>query len=109
MARFTPTPAEVALVIQIFARTDPQTKGILTGDAALEVFGPQRAKLPLTVLSDIWSIADGNANGLLSWVEVAIAVRLMGWAQKGEKVTKALIDKRECICYLMLSRLESTW
>jgi epidermal growth factor receptor substrate 15 len=101
MASFTPTPAEVALVTQIFAKTDPQKKGILTGDAALEVFGPQRANLPLAVLGDIWSIADGNGNGLLSWKEVAIAVRLMGWAQKGEKVAKALIDKRECICYLM--------
>jgi epidermal growth factor receptor substrate 15 len=96
MASFTPTLAEVALVTQIFLKADPQKKGILTGDAALEVFGPQRAKLPLTILAAIWSIVDGSGNGLLSRKEIAIAVRLMGWAQKGEKVTMALIDKREC-------------
>jgi epidermal growth factor receptor substrate 15 len=91
---FTPSQPELALVAQIFAKADPQKIGILTGDGALKVFGG--AKLPPTVLGEIWSIADEDNNGWLPRKGVAIAVRLMGWAQKGEKVTEALVNKREC-------------
>lgn len=93
MSSFTPSPAELALVTQIFAKADPQKIGILTGDAALKVFGG--AKLPPTVLGEIWSIADEDNNGWLPKKGVTIAVRLMGWAQKGEKVTQSLINKRQ--------------
>jgi epidermal growth factor receptor substrate 15 len=91
--KFSPTPAELALVSQIFAHADPQKLGILTGDVAVRVFGG--AKLGPTVLGEIWSIADEDNNGWLPKKGVAIAVRLMGWAQKGEKVTQALINKRQ--------------
>lgn len=103
---FTPSPAELALVAQIFAKADPQKIGILTGDAALKVFGG--AKLPPTVLGEIWSIADEDNNGWLPRKGVAIAVRLMGWAQKGEKVTEALVTRRECICNFAVSILMLT-
>lgn len=93
MASFTPSPAELALVTQIFLKADPQKLGILTGDAALKVFGG--ARLLPTVLGEIWNIADEDNNGWLPKKGVAIAVRLMGWAQKGEKVTQALVNKRE--------------
>jgi hypothetical protein len=109
---FTPSPVELALVAQIFAKADPQKIGILTGDAALKVFGG--AKLPPTVLGEIWSIADEDNNGWLPRKGVAIAVRLMGWAQKGEKVTEALVTRRECtfnlavgILMLTISRYKS--
>ena len=92
MANFTPSPAELALVTQIFLKADPQKHGILTGDAALKVFGG--ARLLPTVLGQIWSIADEDNNGWLPKKGVAVAVRLMGWAQKGEKVTQALVNKR---------------
>ena len=91
---FTPSPAELALVDQIFAKADPHKTGILPGDAALDVF--KDTKLPLTVLADIWNIVDDNDNGWLTRKGVAIAVRLMGWAQKGEEITSALIDRRKC-------------
>lgn len=93
MSGFTPSPAELALVTQLFAKADPQKIGILTGDAALKVFGG--AKLTPIVLGEIWSIADEENNGWLSRKGVAIAVRLMGWAQKGEKVQQSLINKRK--------------
>lgn len=93
MSGFTPSPAELALVSQIFIKADPQKIGILTGDAALKVF--DGAKLAPIVLGEIWGIADEDNNGWLSKKGVAIAVRLMGWAQKGEKVTQALVNKRE--------------
>ncbi|KAF9459355.1 hypothetical protein BDZ94DRAFT_1268459 [Collybia nuda] len=89
--KFSPTPAELALVSQIFVHSDPQKHGILTGDVAVRVFGG--ANLKPTVLGEIWSIADEDNNGFLPRKGVAIAIRLMGWAQKGEKITPALVNK----------------
>ncbi|GLB35163.1 putative eps15 homology domain containing protein [Lyophyllum shimeji] len=91
MSKFTPTAAELALVSQIFNQADPQKLGILTGDVAVKVFGG--AKLPPTVLGEIWSIADDDNNGWLPRKGVAIALRLIGWAQKGEKITQELVNR----------------
>ncbi|KAF8078166.1 hypothetical protein FPV67DRAFT_38614 [Lyophyllum atratum] len=90
MSKFTPTSAELALVTQIFNQADPQKLGILTGDVAVKVFGG--AKLQPTVLGEIWSIADEDNNGWLPRKGVAIALRLIGWAQKGEKITQELVN-----------------
>lgn len=90
-SHFTPTPPELALVNQIFAQADTQKIGILTGDVAVRVFGG--AKLAPTVLGEIWNIADEDNNGFLTKKGVAVAVRLMGWAQKGEKISQALLSK----------------
>lgn len=90
-SHFTPTAAELALVSQIFAQADTQKIGILTGDVAVRVFSG--AKLPPTVLGEIWNTADEDNNGFLTRKGVAIAVRLIGWAQKGEKVSQALLSK----------------
>ena len=90
-SHFTPTPAELALVNQIFAQADTQKIGILTGDVAVRLFGG--AKLAPTVLGEIWNIADEDNNGFLTRKGVAVAVRLMGWAQKGEKISQALLSK----------------
>ncbi|KAH7889962.1 hypothetical protein F5I97DRAFT_615298 [Phlebopus sp. FC_14] len=90
-SKFTPTSAELALANQIFVQADTQKVGILTGDVAVKVFGG--AKLSPTILGEIWGIADDDNNGFLTRKGVTIAVRLMGWAQKGEKVSQALINK----------------
>ncbi|KAF8836350.1 hypothetical protein BDN67DRAFT_336385 [Paxillus ammoniavirescens] len=90
-SNFTPTSAELALVNQIFAQADAKKIGILTGDVAVKVFGG--AKLAPTVLGDIWNFADDDNNGFLTRKGVAIAVRLIGWAQKGEKVSQSLLNK----------------
>ena len=91
---FSPTPAELALVNQIFAQGDPQKLGVLTGEVAVRIFGG--AKLPPATLGEVWNIADEDNKGWLSKKGVAVAVRLMAWAQKGENVTKALLNKRKC-------------
>ncbi|KAG9318144.1 hypothetical protein JVU11DRAFT_217 [Chiua virens] len=90
-SHFTPTPPELALVNQIFAQVDTQKVGILTGDVAVRVFGG--AKLSPSALGEIWNIADEDNNGFLTRKGVAVAVRLIGWAQKGEKISQALLNK----------------
>ena len=89
---FTPTSAELALVNHIFAQADSQRIGILTGDVAVKLFGG--SKLSPTVLGEIWSVADEDNNGFLTKKGAAIALRLMGHAQKGDKVNKSLLSKR---------------
>lgn len=100
---FSPTPAELSIVNQIFAQADPQKLGVLTGEVAVKVFGG--AKLPPTVLGEIWNISDEDNKGWLPKKGVAIAVRLIGWAQKGEKITQALTNKRKAYASLLQSRL----
>lgn len=90
---FSPTPGELAIVNQLFAQNDPQKFGIITGEVAVKIFGG--AKLSSTTLGKIWSIADAENNGFLTRKGVAVAVRLMGWAQKGDDVSEELINKRE--------------
>ncbi|KAL0578244.1 hypothetical protein V5O48_003739 [Marasmius crinis-equi] len=98
---FSPTQAELALVAQIFAQTDSQKLGILKGDDAVRIFGG--AKLAPTLLGEIWSIADEDNNGWLSRKSTAAALRLIAWAQKGEKVSKDLISKRKLLPVFALS------
>ncbi len=93
MSKFTPTPAEVALINHIFAQADTQKIGVITGDAAVKIFSG--AKLSPTVLAEIWNVADEDNNGVLTRKGVGIAVRLLGHAQRGENVSDALVSKRE--------------
>jgi epidermal growth factor receptor substrate 15 len=95
---FAPSPNELALVTQIFTQTEPEQPGILSGSEAVRVFSG--ARLSENVLGDIWSIADGDHNGWLDEMGVTVAVRLIGWAQKGLKVSKALVNRRECVSCL---------
>ena len=90
---FAPSQAEVALTNKIFEKCDPQKLGIITGEAAVNVFNG--SKLSAGVLVKVWGIADKDDNGFLTRKGVSIAVRLMGHAQRGEEVTEALISKRE--------------
>ncbi|KAI6030092.1 hypothetical protein EDC04DRAFT_2924248, partial [Pisolithus marmoratus] len=91
-ASFTPTLAELALVNRIFAQEDIGEIGVLTSDVAANVFSG--SKLPITVLAEIWDIADEENDGFLTKKGVAIALRLMGHAQKGVKVHKSLLSVR---------------
>jgi epidermal growth factor receptor substrate 15 len=92
-AVFSPTHGEVALVNQIFAKHDPQKFGIITGEVAVKIFGG--ANLSATALSQIWGIADADNQGFLTRKGVSVAVRLLGWAQKGEAISAELVNKRE--------------
>ncbi|KAF8626191.1 hypothetical protein AX15_005071 [Amanita polypyramis BW_CC] len=88
---FSPTPPETALVNQIFVLFDSQKLGVLTGDVAVKAFAG--AKLPPTVLGEIWNIADEENKGWLSRKGVSIAMRLIAWAQKGENISKDLLGR----------------
>ena len=94
MSSFSPTQPELALVNTVFAAADPQKLGIVTGEKAVEVFA--RANLPPTVLGEIWAIADKENNGFLTRKGVAMALRLIGHAQKGEQIKESLLDRRTC-------------
>ena len=72
---FSPTPAELALVNQIFAQGDPQKLGVLTGEVAVRIFGG--AKLPPATLGEVWNIADEDNKGWLSKKGVAVAEKIM--------------------------------
>ena len=97
MSSFSPTQAELALVNSIFAVADPQKLGIVTGDKAVETF--KGANLPPALLGEVWAIADKENNGFLTRKGVAIAVRLIGHAQKGESIKDSLIDRRASFSY----------
>ena len=87
----THSPAELALVQQVFNQADPNKLGIITGDAALQAFN--KTNLPPAVLGEIWAIADKDNNGFLTKKDTAIALRLIGYAQKGEQVSEDLVNK----------------
>ena len=92
---FTSSPAELALVAKIFAKADPRNTGVVTADAAIKIIGG--SNLSVEVLGNIWDIADKDNNGRLSRKGVAVAVRLIGWAQQGKlNVTEASANRREC-------------
>lgn len=92
-SKFAPTPGELNLVTQIFSKADPQRSGILTGDAAVDVFAG--SGLSSTTLGEIWQLSDTENNGFLTKKGVAMAVRLMGHAQKGEPVSEEMVAKGE--------------
>lgn len=89
---FSASVEELGLVSRILARADPQNLGFVTGDAAIDILGG--SGLSLRILGEIWDIADEESKGHLSEKGLAIAVRLIGWAQKGEIITQALVNKR---------------
>jgi len=97
---FIASSSERSLVRQILTKADPEQRGTFTREVALKAF--EDVKLPDEVLHEIWNIADDDNNGWLSERGLAIAVRLLGWAQKGEKVTEALIHRRKCRRFLKL-------
>ena len=88
-----PTAEESAFADEILRRSNCQHTGLLTAEAAVEVFN--RSGLSRYELRDIWGLADGDANGVLSKDELIVALRVMGWVQNGKRFTEALVDKRE--------------
>lgn len=90
-SEFTPSQAEAALTARIFEKVDTNKLGVITSDAAVNVFSG--SKLSFGVLGEIWSLADKENNGFLTRKGVAIALRLMGHAQRGERVSESLLSK----------------
>lgn len=110
MSSVNPTPDETSLISSIFLIADPQGLGIITGDAAVKILSG--ANLSNSVLGEIWASADQENNGFLTRNGVAIAVRLMGYAQQGQSISDPnLLSKRKlvyrntflCAFYLFVS------
>jgi epidermal growth factor receptor substrate 15 len=90
---FVASEAELALVSQIFVRAGGQASGVVSGDAAVDIFATKVGLAP-GVLSTIWNLADQENTGHLTRKGVTIAIRLIGWAQSGAKVTPDLVNIR---------------
>lgn len=88
---FFATDEETSLVSDILAFVGCESSGILDSEAGVGVF--MRSGLSHTQLRDIWAIADEQSKGSLSKKEIAMAIRLMGWAQAGEKPSVTLLQK----------------
>ncbi|KAF8652401.1 hypothetical protein AX16_004429 [Volvariella volvacea WC 439] len=86
---FAITHGESNLVLRILERVDPHSARVVTGEAAFSIF--QLSDLPPETLSEIWEIADAERKGYLDERGVAIAVRLMGWAQSSRKISPAFV------------------
>ena len=89
---FSATEEELDLALQLLDTWG--TNGVLKGENAKVIFN--RSGLPHDTLRVIWGISDGNASGDLSKDEVAKALRLMGWAQTGERVHEGLLASGMC-------------
>jgi hypothetical protein len=87
---FSASEDELNLANQILLLSDCQG-GVLKADAAIHTF--QRSGLSQTILRDIWNMADENASGDLTIVQLGAAIRLMGWVQAGEPLEGSLLTK----------------
>jgi len=90
---FFASEGELELVRRIYERAGCSRPGFISGEALVEIF---TASVDLTprVLSNIWNIADEDKMGNLSERGLAIALRLIGWAQRGESVDVSLVNMR---------------
>ena len=86
---FSPSEDEMNLANQILILTDCQQGGALKPDAAIDIFKSSGLSYP--ILRDIWNIADDSASGDLTILELAAAIRLMGWVQAGEALKESLL------------------
>ncbi|KAF9567118.1 hypothetical protein CPC08DRAFT_703357 [Agrocybe pediades] len=82
---------EAQLARQILLVANGQSAGALSSDAAIDIF--KRSGLSYAALRDIWAIADRKGSGDLSFDELTVAIRLMGWVQAGEALNESLVEK----------------
>ncbi|KAF5369812.1 hypothetical protein D9758_001354 [Tetrapyrgos nigripes] len=86
----TPTADEVALAERILSAQKKQD--VLDPDAAVEIF-TSSTNLSAQVLAEVWNLADEGSKGYLCAKDVASALRLIGWAQAGESVSRELLER----------------
>lgn len=90
--RFSSSDDELMLVNRIVLQTNSQDSGFISAEKAVNIF--ERTGLSTSILHEIWNIVDEDDDGKLSEREMAAAVRLIGWAQSGERVSEALLERR---------------
>ncbi|KAG6812219.1 hypothetical protein H0H92_003840 [Tricholoma furcatifolium] len=89
---FIPTDEELGLVGQIYERAGCLRPGYISGETVVEIF-TNSIDLSPTILSTIWDLADESKSGYLSETGLAVALRLVGWAQSGKEVSVDLVNK----------------
>ena len=90
---FVPSQAEIDLTDMIFNKCDPKKLGIIAGEIAVPVF--LGTKLSNTVLAEVWDTVDEEGIGFLTREGVLASLRLLGHAQRGKPVSKALLSECE--------------
>ncbi|THV05414.1 hypothetical protein K435DRAFT_105135 [Dendrothele bispora CBS 962.96] len=86
---FIPTPDELFLAERILSTQ--KKSDVLEPDAAVEIL--RDCGLSHEVLAEVWNMADEGPKGYLLARDVALALRLIGWAQAGEKITENLVGR----------------
>lgn len=77
------TPEEKKLYSSLFKALDPNSSGIIAGDKARFTF--EKSGLPVSVLSQIWQLADESNLGFLTQFGFCSAMRLIGYTQAGNR------------------------
>lgn len=90
-ATFAASDEEADLAAQLLKIAKCEQAGALQANVAVDIF--RRSGLTVEQLRDIWNLADQNGSGDLSRDELAMAIRLMGWAQAGEPLEGGLLLK----------------
>ncbi|KAK9357901.1 hypothetical protein V1504DRAFT_462846 [Lipomyces starkeyi] len=89
--RLTLTSEERSTYGQLFKSLDTESLGVVTGEAARTLF--ERSGLSPLVLGRIWQIADDQNNGFLNQTGFAIALRLIGYVQSGQRLAPELASQ----------------
>lgn len=84
------TPEEKKLYGSLFKTADKESVGIVTGEDAKVLF--QKSSLSPAILGEIWQLSDTENSGFLNQIGFSTALRLIGHAQTGARVSSQLRD-----------------
>ncbi|KAG5354347.1 putative calcium-binding protein [Yarrowia sp. C11] len=84
------TPEEKKLYGSLFKTADKESVGIVTGEDAKVLF--QKSSLSPAILGEIWQLSDTENSGFLNQIGFSTALRLIGHAQTGARVSAQLKD-----------------
>ncbi|KAJ7591402.1 cytoskeletal-regulatory complex EF hand-domain-containing protein [Mycena floridula] len=97
---------ERSLVEAILVEGNSEQHEALGADIAVRIFAG--SELDEHILADIWDIADEDRKGYLILREIAITVRLIGWAQRGIELTPELVDEEGPLAIITNLAVRST-
>lgn len=103
LTKFTPNSSESGLVDRIFEIGDPLGNSYISISTAQQIF--YGSELSVDILQSIWDIANVEENENIERHCVGVAVRLVGYAQKGEPITEEMVKKGESlgfVCFTLL-------
>ncbi|KAF5357253.1 hypothetical protein D9756_006660 [Leucocoprinus leucothites] len=113
---FIPTQGELSVVSAIleYARSHFGSSSNFDGSPHIDSHNAvevllQRSGLAIEDLANIWSLADEDGDGNLSERELAIAVRLIGWAQSGKPINRSFVNYSNGPLPTLKDVWESNW